>query len=47
MLSNGLVLLGAQYYIQDIVLGIIIIASVATADAAQDQWSQDEHSYFH
>ena len=29
MLSNGLVLLGAQYYIQDIVLGIIIIASVA------------------
>lgn len=31
MLSNGLVLLGAQYYIQDIMLGIIIIASVAVS----------------
>jgi ribose transport system permease protein len=31
ILSNGLVLLGAQYYIQDIMLGIIIIASVAVS----------------
>ena len=31
MLSNGLVLLGAQYYVQDIMLGIIIIASVAVS----------------
>lgn len=31
MLSNGLVLLGAQYYIQDIMLGIIIIVSVAVS----------------
>ncbi|KGM49353.1 ABC transporter permease [Pseudooceanicola atlanticus] len=31
MLSNGLVLLGAQYYIQDIMLGIIIILSVAVS----------------
>ena len=30
-LSNGLVLLGAQYYIQDIMLGIIIIVSVAVS----------------
>ncbi len=29
MLSNGLVLLGAPYYVQDICLGAIIIASVA------------------
>jgi ribose transport system permease protein len=29
MLGNGLVLLGAPYYVQDIMLGIIIIASVA------------------
>ena len=29
VLSNGLVLLGAPYYIQDIALGLIIIASVA------------------
>ena len=29
MLSNGLVLLGAPYYVQDICLGVIIIASVA------------------
>lgn len=29
MLSNGLVLLGAPYYVQDICLGLIIIASVA------------------
>ncbi len=31
ILSNGLILLGAQYYIQDIMLGIIIIASVAVS----------------
>lgn len=31
VLSNGLVLLGAQYYIQDIMLGIIIVASVAVS----------------
>lgn len=31
MLSNGLVLLGAQYYIQDIVLGAIIVGSVAVS----------------
>ena len=31
ILSNGLVLLGAQYYIQSIMLGIIIIASVAVS----------------
>lgn len=31
ILSNGLVLLGAQYYIQDITLGIIIIVSVAVS----------------
>jgi len=31
ILSNGLVLLGAQYYIQEIMLGIIIIASVAVS----------------
>lgn len=31
MLGNGLVLMGAAYYVQDIVLGIIIIASVAFA----------------
>lgn len=31
ILSNGLVLLGAQYYIQDIMLGIIIILSVAVS----------------
>lgn len=29
VLGNGLVLLGAAYYVQDIVLGVIIIASVA------------------
>jgi ribose transport system permease protein len=29
MLSNGLVLLGAPYYVQDICLGVIIIASVS------------------
>jgi ribose transport system permease protein len=27
-LTNGLVLLGAEYYVQDIVLGAIILASV-------------------
>ena len=31
MLSNGLVLLGAPYYVQDICLGFIIIASVAAS----------------
>jgi len=31
ILSNGLVLLGAQYYIQDIMLGIIIVVSVAVS----------------
>jgi len=31
MLSNGLVLLGAPYYVQDICLGLIIIASVAAS----------------
>jgi ribose transport system permease protein len=31
MLGNGLVLLGAPYYVQDIMLGIIIIASVAVS----------------
>ena len=31
VLSNGLVLLGAQYYVQDIMLGVIIIASVAVS----------------
>jgi ribose transport system permease protein len=29
MLANGLVLLGAPYYTQDICLGLIIIASVS------------------
>jgi ribose transport system permease protein len=29
MLSNGLTLVGAEYYIQDIILGVIIIASVS------------------
>jgi ribose transport system permease protein len=31
VLGNGLVLLGAPYYVQDIVLGIIIIGSVAVS----------------
>jgi ribose transport system permease protein len=31
MLGNGLVLLGAPYYVQDIMLGIIIVASVAVS----------------
>ena len=31
MLNNGLILLGAQYYIQDIMLGIIIVVSVAVS----------------
>lgn len=31
ILSNGLVLLGAQYYVQDIMLGVIIIVSVAVS----------------
>ena len=29
MLGNGLVLMGAEYYVQDIMLGVIIVASVA------------------
>jgi ribose transport system permease protein len=29
ILSNGLVLMGAPYYVQDILLGIIIVASVS------------------
>ena len=34
MLGNGLVLMGAPYYVQDIVLGFIIVASVAVSAAA-------------
>lgn len=34
VLGNGLVLLGAAYYVQDIVLGIIIIGSVAFSASA-------------
>jgi len=34
VLGNGLVLLGAPYYIQDIVLGVIIISSVAFSASA-------------
>jgi ribose transport system permease protein len=34
VLGNGLVLLGAPYYIQDIVLGVIIIGSVAFSASA-------------
>ena len=37
MLANGLVLLGAKYYIQDIMLGIIIIASVAVSASVLKQ----------
>jgi ribose transport system permease protein len=37
MLANGLVLLGAQYYVQDIMLGIIIIASVAVSASVLKQ----------
>lgn len=33
MLGNGLVLLGAQYYVQDIALGVIIVASVAVSSS--------------
>ena len=33
MLGNGLVLLGAQYYVQDIALGVIIVASVAASSS--------------
>jgi ribose transport system permease protein len=33
VLGNGLVLLGAAYYVQDIVLGVIMIASVAATTA--------------
>ena len=29
VLSNGLTLLGAEYYVQDIVLGVIILLSVS------------------
>jgi len=31
VLGNGLVLLGAAYYVQDIVLGVIMIGSVAAS----------------
>ena len=34
VLANGLVLLGAPYYVQDIVLGVIILASVAISASA-------------
>jgi ribose transport system permease protein len=34
VLGNGLVLLGAAYYFQDMVLGIIIIGSVAFSASA-------------
>ena len=34
MLGNGLVLMGAAYYVQDIMLGFIIIASVALSASA-------------
>ena len=37
MLSNGLILLGAQYYVQDIMLGVIIIASVAVSASVLKQ----------
>jgi ribose transport system permease protein len=37
MLGNGLILLGAQYYVQDIMLGIIIIASVAVSASVLKQ----------
>ena len=33
MLGNGLVLLGAQYYVQDMALGVIIVASVAVSSS--------------
>ena len=33
MLGNGLVLMGAQYYVQDIALGVIIVASVAVSSS--------------
>lgn len=33
MLGNGLVLLGAQYYMQDIALGLIMVASVAASSS--------------
>jgi ribose transport system permease protein len=31
ILGNGLVLLGAQYYMQDIALGVLMVASVAVS----------------
>ena len=34
MLGNGLVLMGAPYYVQDIMLGLIIVASVAVSASA-------------
>ena len=37
MLGNGLVLLGAPYYVQDIMLGVIIVASVALSAATLKQ----------
>ena len=37
LLGNGLVLLGFQYYWQDIILGGIIIASVAVSAATLER----------
>jgi ribose transport system permease protein len=37
ILGNGLVLMGAAYYVQDIILGVIIIASVAFSASALRQ----------
>jgi ribose transport system permease protein len=34
MLGNGLVLMGAPYYVQDVMLGFIIVASVAVSASA-------------
>jgi ribose transport system permease protein len=33
VLGNGLILMGAQYYVQDIALGVIIVASVAASSS--------------
>jgi len=33
MLGNGLVLLGSPYWVQDVMLGVIIVASVALSAA--------------
>jgi ribose transport system permease protein len=37
MLGNGLVLMGVQYYVQDILLGIIIVSSVALSSSVLKQ----------